>query len=47
MVFKAFEGKAPDGADFMTGHDSWSATYKDPEFWRWLLAQRRERHRGA
>lgn len=24
-----------------TGHDSWTATYKDPEFYRWLFAQRR------
>jgi predicted peptidase len=23
------------------GHDSWTATYNDPEFWDWLLAQRR------
>lgn len=24
-----------------TGHDSWSATYKDPETYRWLFAQKR------
>jgi len=23
------------------GHDSWTATYANPEFWKWLLAQRR------
>ena len=23
------------------GHDSWTATYDNPEFWSWLLAQRR------
>jgi len=23
------------------GHDSWTATYNDPEFWKWLLEQRR------
>jgi predicted peptidase len=23
------------------GHDSWTATYKDPEFFAWLFAQRR------
>jgi predicted peptidase len=23
------------------GHDSWTATYANPEFWDWLLAQRR------
>jgi len=23
------------------GHDSWTATYKDPEFYAWLFAQRR------
>lgn len=23
------------------GHDSWSATYADPELWAWLFAQRR------
>jgi predicted peptidase len=23
------------------GHDSWTATYDSPEFWDWLLAQRR------
>lgn len=23
------------------GHDSWSATYKDPEFYKWLFAQKR------
>lgn len=23
------------------GHDSWTATYADPEFWKWMLAQRR------
>ena len=25
------------------GHDSWTATYYDPEFYRWLLAQKRTR----
>ena len=25
-----------------TGHDSWSATYRDPEFYAWLFAQERE-----
>ena len=25
------------------GHDSWTATYDDPEFYRWLLAQKRTR----
>lgn len=25
-----------------TGHDSWSATYRDPEFYGWLFAQVRE-----
>ena len=24
------------------GHDSWTKTYEDPEFWKWLLAQRRK-----
>ncbi len=24
------------------GHDSWTATYANPEFWDWLLAQRRK-----
>ncbi len=23
------------------GHDSWTATYDNPEFWKWLLAQKR------
>ena len=23
------------------GHDSWTATYDNPDFWKWLLAQRR------
>lgn len=23
------------------GHDSWTRTYDDPEFWKWLLAQKR------
>jgi len=23
------------------GHDSWTATYNNPDFWKWLLAQRR------
>jgi predicted peptidase len=23
------------------GHDSWTATYDNPEFWDWLLAQKR------
>ena len=23
------------------GHDSWTATYDDPEFWKWLMSQRR------
>jgi len=25
------------------GHDSWTATYANPEFWTWLLAQRRKK----
>ena len=25
------------------GHDSWTATYADPEFYKWLLAQKRVR----
>jgi len=24
-----------------TGHDSWTATYNNPEFWTWLLSNRR------
>jgi predicted peptidase len=24
-----------------TGHDSWTAAYRDPELWRWMLSQRR------
>ena len=24
------------------GHDSWTRTYEDPEFMKWLLAQTRE-----
>lgn len=26
------------------GHDSWTATYDNPEFFKWLLAQKRTRH---
>jgi predicted peptidase len=26
------------------GHDSWTATYDNPEFYQWLLAQKRTRH---
>ena len=26
------------------GHDSWTATYDNPEFYQWLLAQKRSRH---
>lgn len=26
-----------------TGHDSWSATYKDPELYKWLFAQKRSK----
>jgi predicted peptidase len=25
------------------GHDAWSRAYADPELWRWLLAQRRQK----
>lgn len=25
------------------GHDSWTATYDNPEFYEWLLAQKRRR----
>jgi len=28
------------------GHDSWTATYKDPEFHSWLFAQRRVKPKG-
>ena len=28
------------------GHDSWTATYKNPRFWQWLLKQRRTRARA-
>lgn len=28
------------------GHDSWTATYKDPEFHSWLFAQRRVKAKG-
>ena len=24
------------------GHDSWTASYKDPEFWKWLFDQRKK-----
>ncbi|MCL5096415.1 MAG: prolyl oligopeptidase family serine peptidase [Candidatus Omnitrophica bacterium] len=38
--------KAEDGSPKFTvypdaGHDSWTATYNNPEFYQWLLAQRR------
>jgi predicted peptidase len=26
------------------GHDSWTATYDNPEFYQWLLAQKRTKH---
>ena len=26
------------------GHDSWTTTYDDPEFYKWLLAQKRIGH---
>ena len=26
------------------GHDSWTATYDNPEFYSWLLAQKRTKH---
>ena len=26
------------------GHDSWTETYNNPEFFKWLLAQKRDRH---
>jgi predicted peptidase len=26
-----------------TGHDAWTATYRDPEMYRWLFAQRNKR----
>ena len=29
-----------------TDHDSWTRTYEDPEFWTWLLAQRRNNKRA-
>ena len=40
--------KAGDTAAKLTiypgvGHDSWSKAYEDPELWRWLLGQKRER----
>jgi len=25
------------------GHDSWTRTYANPDFWKWILAQRRKR----
>ena len=28
------------------GHNSWTATYKDPEMYKWLFAQRRKRDAG-
>jgi predicted peptidase len=24
------------------GHDSWTATYRDPEVWKWLFSKRSE-----
>lgn len=29
------------------GHDSWTRTYADPQFWRWLLAQKREQQKAG
>jgi predicted peptidase len=36
-------GGAPKYTEYKnTGHDSWSATYRDPEFYAWLFGQVRE-----
>jgi hypothetical protein len=32
---------APLAPADLTGHDSWTQTYTDPQFFRWLLAQRK------
>ena len=29
------------------GHDSWTRTYNNPEFYKWLLSQRRDRKKGG
>ena len=33
---------APLAPQDLTGHDSWTQTYTDPNFFKWLLAKRRE-----
>jgi predicted peptidase len=36
-------GGAPKYTEYeKVGHDSWSATYRDPEFYAWLFAQQRD-----
>jgi predicted peptidase len=35
-------GGAPKYTEYPgVGHDSWTATYRDPELYRWLFAQKR------
>ncbi len=35
-------GGSPKYSEYLnTGHDSWTATYRDPEMYKWLFAQRK------
>jgi predicted peptidase len=35
-------GGAPKYTEYKgVGHDSWTATYRDPELYKWLFAQKR------
>jgi predicted peptidase len=40
-------GGAPKYTEYKgVGHDSWTATYRDPEFYKWLFAQKRTARPG-
>ena len=41
---KRLSVKIPVEMDYFpeTGHDSWTETYNNPEFYEWLLAQKRK-----
>eukprot|EP01106_Pelomyxa_sp_JSP_P006677 TRINITY_DN2075_c0_g1_i1.p1 TRINITY_DN2075_c0_g1~~TRINITY_DN2075_c0_g1_i1.p1 ORF type:complete len:195 (-),score=27.42 TRINITY_DN2075_c0_g1_i1:97-600(-) len=40
VVYKRLTNAAAPAKSTMTGHDPWSVTYADPDFWKWLFSFR-------
>jgi len=38
VVHRVLDGRAPEGAPDMVGHDSWTETYADEGWWDWVEA---------